>query len=131
MPRGGRRPYDTPGKYPPVLVADTDEAVRRAFVRYLDMHGFQVTQAVRIDDASAEPEGGHPPEVIVTELTSATAARLATSPRVPTIVTVTDDLHKAPRYAAAMLVKPFPLPALLDELRRVLRANAAPAHVSE
>jgi len=95
------------------------------------MYGFQVTQAVRMDDASAENEGSQPPEVIVTELTSAAAARLATSPRVPTIVTVTDDLHKAPRYAAAMLVKPFPLPTLLDELRRVLRANAAPAQVSE
>jgi len=122
-PRGGRRPYDEPGKHPPVLVADTDDAVRRAFVRYLDMLGFRVTQAARIDEALDESVSGQQPDVIVTELTSAAAARLASSPRVPTIVTVTDDLHTAPRYAAAMLVKPFPLPTLLDELRRVLRAQ--------
>jgi CheY-like chemotaxis protein len=122
-PRGGRRPYDEPGKHPPVLVADTDDAVRRAFVRYLDMLGFRVTQAARIDEGLDESVSGQQPDVIVTELTSAAAARLASSPRVPTIVTVTDDLHTAPRYAAAMLVKPFPLPTLLDELRRVLRAQ--------
>jgi DNA-binding response OmpR family regulator len=124
--RGGRRPYDHPGKHPPVLVADTDEAVRRAFVRYLDMFGFRVAQAARIDDGLAEGGGGTPPDVIVTELTSAAAARLASSPGVPTIVTVTDDLHTAPRHAAARLVKPFPLPTLLDEVRRILREQAAP-----
>jgi DNA-binding response OmpR family regulator len=129
--RGGRRPYDIPGKHPPVLVADTDDAVRRAFVRYLDMYGFQVTQVARIDDVPAENAGSPRPEVIVTELTSAAATRLASSPTVPTIVTVTDDLHHAPRHAAAMLVKPFSLPTLLDELRRILRAQATPAQVSE
>jgi DNA-binding NtrC family response regulator len=123
VPRGGRRPYDQPGKHPPVLVADTDEAVRRAFVRYLDMCGFRVAQAARIDDGLGD--GGTEPDVIVTELTSAAAARLASSPRVPTIVTVTDELHAAPRHAAARLVKPFPLPTLLDEVRRILRGQAA------
>jgi len=122
--RGGRRPFDQPGKHPPVLVADTDEAVRRAFVRYLEMFGFRVTQAVRIDEGLDKGPGDQQPDVIVTELTSATAARLASTPRVPTIVTVTDDLHSAPRYASAMLVKPFPLPTLLNELRRVLRAQS-------
>jgi DNA-binding response OmpR family regulator len=107
-------------------VADTDEAVRRAFVRYLDMFGFQVTQASRIDESPEGHVSDQEPDVIVTELTTAAAARLASSPRVPTIVTVTDDLHTAPRYAAAMLVKPFPLPTLLDELRRVLRAQLPP-----
>ena len=131
MSRGGRRPYDIPGKHPSVLVADTDDGVRRAFVRYLDMYGFQVTQVARIDDVPAENASGPRPEVIVTELTSAAAARLASSPTVPTIVTVTDDLHHAPRNAAAMLVKPFPLPTLLDELRRILRAQTAATHVSE
>ena len=131
VPRGGRRPYDQPGKHPPVLVADTDDAVRRAFVRYLDMYGFRVTQAARIDEVSVESEGGQQPDVIVTELTSAAVARLASSPAVPTIVTVTDDLHQAPRHAAAMLVKPFPLPTLLDELRRILRSQGAPARLSE
>ena len=124
MSRGGRRPFDQPGKHPPVLVADTDEAVRRAFVRYLEMFGFRVTQAVRIDEGLDKGPGDQQPDVIVTELTSATAARLASTPRVPTIVTVTDDLHSAPRYASAMLVKPFPLPTLLNELRRVLRAQS-------
>jgi CheY-like chemotaxis protein len=123
VPRGGRRPDDPPGKHPPVLVADTDEAVRRAFVRYLDMFGFRVTQAARIEEGLDEAIPGQQPDVVVTELTTAAAARLASSSRVPTIVTVTDDLQKAPRYAAAMLIKPFSLPMLLDELRRVLRAQ--------
>jgi DNA-binding response OmpR family regulator len=123
MPRGGRRPYDVPGKHPPVLVADTDENVRRAFVRYLDHYGFRVAQTSRIDDDLAAGDGGSFPDLIVAELTSAAAARLTSSPPAPTIVTVTDDLHSAPRYAAAMLVKPFPLPTLLDEMRRVLREH--------
>jgi len=126
VPRGGRRPYDEPGKHPPVLVAETDEAVRRAFVRYLDMFGFRVAQAARIDDSLADGDDGTQPDVIVTDLTSAAAARLASFPRVPTIVTVTDALEAVPRHAAAMLVKPFPLPTLLDELRRILRGQAAP-----
>ena len=122
VPRGGRRPYDVPGKHPPVLIADTDESVRRAFVRYLDHFGFRVAQAARIDDHLADDDGSRP-DLIVAELTSAAAAKLASSPSAPTIVTVTDDLHAAPRYAAAMLVKPFPLPTLLDEMRRVLREH--------
>jgi DNA-binding response OmpR family regulator len=88
------------------------------------LYGFRVAQAVRIDDSLAEG-GSPPPDVIVTELTSAAAARLTSSPSVPTIVTVTDDLRPAPRHAAAILVKPFPLPTLLDEMRRVLREHAA------
>jgi hypothetical protein len=88
------------------------------------MFGFRVTQAARIEEGLDETSPGRP-DVIVTELTSSAAARLASSSRVPTIVTVTDDLHTAPRYAAAMLVKPFSLPMLLDELRRVLRAQSA------
>lgn len=131
VPRGGRRPYDLPGKYPSVLIADTDEGVRRAFVRYLDMFGFHVTQAARIEEGLAETERDQQPEVIVTELTSAAAARLASSPRVPIIVTVTDDLQVPPRYAAAMLVKPFPLTMLLDEMRRVLRTQAPTSNLAE
>ena len=110
-----------------MLVADTDEAVRRAFVRYLDLFGFRVAQAARIDEGLAEVDGAPEPDVIVTELTSAAAARLAAPSGVPTIVTVTDALHAAPPYAAAILVKPFPLPALLDEMRRVLRDQASHA----
>jgi hypothetical protein len=90
------------------------------------MCGFRVAQAARIDDGLADSDDGTQPDVIVTELTSAAAARLASSPRVPTIVTVTDDLHAAPSHAAARLVKPFPLPTLLNELRRVLREQTAP-----
>jgi hypothetical protein len=95
------------------------------------MYGFQVTQVARIDDVPDENAGSPGPDVIVTELTSTTAARLVSAPAVPTIVTVTDDLHHAPPHAAAMLVKPFALPTLLDELRRILRTQAAPTQVSE
>ena len=110
-----------------MLVTDTDESVRRAFVRYLDHYGFQVAQAAKIDDALTASDGESHPDLIVAELTSAAAAKLASSAPAPTIVTVTDDLHTAPRYASAMLVKPFPLPALLDEMRRILREHTEPA----
>ena len=50
-------------------------------------------------------------------------ARLAFSSTVPIIVTVSEDLNPQPPYAAATLLKPFPLPALLDEVRRALRAR--------
>jgi hypothetical protein len=93
------------------------------------MFGFRVAQTARIDDSLTDSDAGAQPDVIVTDLTSAAAARLASSPRVPTIVTVTDALQVAPRHAAAMLVKPFPLPTLLDELRRILRGQAAPTRV--
>ena len=124
VPRGGRRPYDQPGKHPPVLVADTDEAVRRAFVRYpghvripCRPGGEDRRRSWRRWDGAgryrdrADFRGG--------------GTELASSPRVPTIVTVTDELHAAPRHAAARLVKPFPLPTLLDEVRRILRGQAA------
>jgi hypothetical protein len=124
VPRGGRRPYDRPGSYPPVLVADTDDGVRRAFVRYLNLFGFRVVETARIDEA-LDADGTLRPHVIVTELTSAAAARLASSSRVPTIVTVTDGIHPRPPFASALLVKPFPLPVLLDEVRRALRASSA------
>jgi hypothetical protein len=69
-----------------------------------------------------------PPERTATgaggaELIGGATARLAPSSTVPIIVTVTENLNPQPPYAAATLLKPFPLPALLDEGRRALRAK--------
>src|SRR6266480_2418028 len=42
VPRGGRRPTDRPGKYPPVLVAESYDGVRMSCARYLDRFHFHV-----------------------------------------------------------------------------------------
>ena len=125
MPRGGRRPNDQPGSYPPVLVADTDDGVRRVVGRYLNLFGFHVMEVAKVDEALTAVDDVLQPHVIVTELTSVARIRLASSSPAPIIVTVTDEVMPQPPHAAAMLVKPFPLPTLLDEVRRALRANAA------
>ena len=42
VPRGGRRPYDRPGRFPNLLVADSYEGARIPCARYLDHFGFKV-----------------------------------------------------------------------------------------
>jgi DNA-binding response OmpR family regulator len=120
--RGGRRPGDQPGRYPPVLVVDTDAGARRAFVRYLNLHGFQVLEASTSDEALTAARRVRP-HVVVSELLPTATARLASSVQAPMIVTATNFEESAPPYADALLIKPFPLPALLNEMRGALRAR--------
>jgi DNA-binding response OmpR family regulator len=122
MPRGGRRPTDRAGQYPPVLVADSDAFARRPLVSYLKLFGFQVDEAANSQDATAAIERSQP-HVIIAELTLPASARLRTlfARCIPVIVTTTDTAIPVSPQASGLLMKPFPLAALLDELRGVLR----------
>jgi DNA-binding response OmpR family regulator len=130
VPRGGRRPTDIAGRYPPVLVADSDPSVRRPYVRYLSLYGFQVEEAGDGEEALAAVRTCRP-HIVVTEARlprgAALAPRLVGEFSVPFIVTITDDSVPIPPEAFAVLLKPFPLSAMLEEMRRVLSRVARSA----
>jgi DNA-binding response OmpR family regulator len=115
-------------------VADSDASARRPCVRYLNLFGFQVEEAADGEAALAAVRS-YRPHVVVTEASlprgAELAPRLATEFKVPFIVTVTNDAVPVPPEAAAVLVKPFPLGALLEEVRKVLSriARSAPGNV--
>jgi OmpR family response regulator RpaB len=123
MPRGGRRAADVPGRYPPVLVADNEESVRRPCARYLSLFGFHVEEAANGDEAIAAWHAVRP-HVVVTDARlqrgSDLVPRFANESGVPFIITVTDDQAPVPPGAAAVLLKPFSLDTMLEEVRRVL-----------
>jgi CheY-like chemotaxis protein len=129
--RGGRRQTDSPGEYPPVLVADSDAGSRRVFTTALQRFGFQVLDAVAGEDALALAEAYTPAAVIA----EATLPRdddfqaYLRERRIPYIVTVTNDEGTVPADATAVLEKPFELPDLLREVFRVLRGGRTPAAV--
>ena len=130
MPRGGRRPTDIPGRYPPVLVADSDASARRPCVRYLNLFGFQVEEAADGEEALAAVRA-YRPHIVVIEARLPRGAeltpRLATEFHVPFIVTITDDAAPIPPEAFAVLLKPFPLTTMLEEVRKVLSRIARSA----
>ena len=134
VPRGGRRASDRPGRHPPVLVADSYLGARQACARYLEQFHFDVSEAADGEQA-LERILESPPHVILTEwnLPSMPAGRLQqwiTQRRpdsdVPVIVlaTAVEADASLPRVAG-LLRKPFSLSEMLDEVRRVLRANAS------
>jgi len=141
VPRGGRRPADRPGKYPMVLVAESYDGVRKSCARYLDRFNFQVAEAADGEEA-LKYIAAEPPQVILAELNlpSMPASRLAQwlsqnwrTRQIPVIVLAgdlepsdvpaSDDFRKV---VGGVLVKPFTLKVMLDEIRRVMRANAKP-----
>jgi DNA-binding NtrC family response regulator len=135
VPRGGRRATDEPGRYPSIVVVDSYTGARVPCARYLDRFGFKVIEAATPGRAAAAIATAAP-QVIITE---ADRPRLARSPvseqfladartrGIPLIVMTTslgDDAADHARYdAAAVLLKPFRLAQMLEEVRRVLRAQ--------
>jgi DNA-binding NtrC family response regulator len=129
--RGGRRLRDRPGKHPTVLIAESYEGVRKSCARYLDRFNFRVAEAVNGEELLARVAAA-PPQVIVTEmhLPAMPARRLATwlgqnwrTRHIPVIVMSSGmDLTKdeVGQLASAILVKPFSLGRMLDEIRRAL-----------
>ena len=124
VPRGGRRPTDRAGRYPPVLVADSDGFARRPLVRYLNLFGFQVEEATDGNNLAAAIERSQP-HAIIAEITLPASARLRTlftgDCRIPVIVTTTDPNIPVSPQASGLLIKPFPLETMLSEIRCVLR----------
>jgi CheY-like chemotaxis protein len=134
VPRGGRRPNDRSGRHPTLLVAESYAPVRRPFVRYLEHFSFRVTQATNGDELLAAVTRARP-HVILTEvaLPQMAAQRLSQwlansyhTRNIPVIV-LADALSEGAETRlgnpAGILFKPFPLSAMLDEVRRVLRSR--------
>jgi two-component system nitrogen regulation response regulator GlnG len=132
MPRGGRRAFDRSGRHPSILVADSYVGARQACARYLEQFHFDVSEAADAEQA-LERILKAPPHVILTEwnLPSVPVGRLQqwmTQRRpdsdIPVIVlgTAVEADASLPRVAG-LLRKPFSLSEMLDEVRRVLRAN--------
>jgi len=134
VPRGGRRSHDRSGSYPPILVADGYDGARRPAARYLERYHFDVAEAVDGEQALQRIVAA-PPHVILTErsLPSMPAERLRQwldqswrTRNIPVIVMASDyDPDEKLPAIAGMLVKPFSLAVMLDEIRRVLRERTA------
>ena len=129
--RGGRRQYDRPGCHPPILVADAYEGARVPAARYLTRFNFEVAEAVDGEQALQRIVAS-PPQVILADwsLPSMPARRLCQwleqswrTRNIPVILMVGDREPDEPPVAGC-LIKPFTLAAMLDEVRRVLRAAA-------
>jgi two-component system, OmpR family, response regulator BaeR len=131
VPRGGRRASDRGGRYPPILVAESYDGVRQACVRYLQQFNFDVTEAADGEQALARIVAS-PPQLILSEwdLPSMPAGRLTQwvaqrrpDGDIPVIILANGvEGDQVPR-AAGVLRKPFSLPHMLDEVRRVLRES--------
>jgi DNA-binding response OmpR family regulator len=134
--RGGRRATDRPGQYPPVLVADSYHGVRHACARYLGHFHFQVAEATNGEEALGII-GERLPHLILTEssLPLMPASRLTQwlaqswrTREIPIIVMTHEvEPEGLPYRTAGVLVKPFTLADMLEEIRRVLRTHAVTA----
>jgi DNA-binding NarL/FixJ family response regulator len=142
--RGGRRVTDAKGPSPILLMADSHPGALAASSQFLSTHGFRVLEAHNGDEAQRAIRAT-PPQVILMELTlpgmpashlAQWFADTASIPQIPVIVlnpiiiAATDFEGRSPSGAstyrpAGMLVKPVPPPAMLEEVRRVLRSTPA------
>jgi DNA-binding NtrC family response regulator len=128
IPRGGRRPYDLPGQYPPILVADGYEAARTPCATYLHALRFEVAEAARPAEALALIDSGWVPHVILADSASADAVsgHLTSSQHgvTPQLIIMTGSLEITRRPRSELLVKPFRLKTMVQTIRRVLRRAA-------
>ena len=124
-PRGGRRAADPRGRAPRVIIADPYDGARRPTAQYLLRHGFDVLEASNAAQTIAA-FGGCPPRVLLTGLLDDDADRLyrhvIVTPRTSLLVVLLNAGAEsvAPFTPAAVIAKPFPLPAMLRRLRDVL-----------
>jgi CheY-like chemotaxis protein len=131
--RGGRRTYDRPGTHPPILVADSYDGARIPAARYLSRFHFEVSEASDGEQALKRILAS-PPQVILADwsLPSMPAPRLCQwleqswrTRNIPVIVMVGDCEPTDAPPVAGVLVKPFPLSSMLEEIRRVLRGSTS------
>jgi CheY-like chemotaxis protein len=135
VPRGGRRSADRLGKHPSVLVAESYESVRKSCARYLDRFNFHVAEAADGEQALTQI-AADPPQVILAELhlPAMPVWRLAQwlsqswRTRQIRVIALAGDFDLADpavsqsfgNLVAGVLVKPFTLRTMLDEIRRVI-----------
>ena len=129
--RGGRRASDLHGRHPRVLVADGDAGARRPCVRYLNLFGFDVAEASTGDEAVVALNSRRP-HLLIADTRLPSADRFATTVakefHIPVIVTTTDQGGPVPLEATGVLIKPFPLATMLNEVRRALTLAERAAH---
>ncbi|HZR23987.1 MAG TPA: response regulator [Vicinamibacterales bacterium] len=134
VPRGGRRPYDRAGCHPPVLVADGYEGARTPAARYLSRFRFDVAEAANGEEALQRIVAVQPHVILADwSLPAMPAKRLCQwleqnwrMRNVPVIVMVSDyEPGDTLPPVAGILVKPFPLATMLEEIRRVIRASSS------
>jgi DNA-binding response OmpR family regulator len=132
-PRGGRRAGDLPGHGPTLVVADSHADVRGVYERYLDRFGFRVQTAAGGDDLFAILRETQP-ALILMESTLTTlpwwhvAVWLRTNQDTRSIPIIVLAGGRADDFGAdsiiqpaAILQKPFELPAMVEEIRFALR----------
>jgi DNA-binding response OmpR family regulator len=105
-----------------VLVADNDDFARRPCVQFLMRRGFDVCEAKAGAEGVAAIAAMQPRVVVVDAALPAARTFLPTArdAGLPVIVMTTDYMADT-IDADAVLVKPFPLAAMLAQLRRILR----------
>lgn len=135
--RGGRRAGDLPGHGPTLVVADSHADARGVYMRYLDRFGFRVQTAGGGDDLFAVLRETLPALILMeSTLTNLpwwhVGVWLRTNQEtrsIPIIVLAggsADDFGADPvLQPAAILQKPFELPAMVEEIRFALRALRA------
>lgn len=125
MSRGGRRPYDLPGRYPPVLLADAYEGARSPCAAYLSLHKFEVAEAGTPAEALAIIDSEWMPQVILadTAAVASVAQRFASRPswRSPAVILMAGYSEDPKPQVDGVLLKPFKLREMLETVRRVLR----------
>jgi DNA-binding response OmpR family regulator len=127
--RGGRRMYDRSGRCPVVLVAEGYDEARQVFVRYLQRFGFRVEEAATLEQAATIAHRSRP-KVLLCDLSLShggpltSMAELASPESGATMIGLVNlDVAERPQGVATILVKPFRLRAMLEEVRSALRAG--------
>jgi DNA-binding response OmpR family regulator len=136
VPRGGRRATDQPGRHPRVIVADSYDGARRPCIRYLDHFNFDVAAAAD-GKALLDQVVARSPAVILLDSQLERSSRgllneTSGLEKIPVILFVggvaeASEPDQTAVRAAASLVKPFPLAAMLETIRSVLRAQVRAA----
>ena len=131
-PRGGRRSYDRAGRNPAILVADSYAGARRPVARYLHRFNFSVAEAATGEEALARI-AAVPPRVVLIEwsLPMMGGERLTHwlaqgwRSREVRVIALANRVERELEMVRAdgVLVKPFALTAMIDEIRRVLRQS--------
>jgi CheY-like chemotaxis protein len=134
VPRGGRRPTDRPGKHPNLLIAESYAGTRRVCVRYLEHFGFRVEEAGDGLEAIAKISADPPHAILVEHSLPGMPALeisrwLMQQPHLQgiSLIVMTTEFEGGANAVfptvVSLLVKPFPLAAMLEQIRQVLRSQ--------
>jgi CheY-like chemotaxis protein len=133
FPRGGRRDGDLPGRHPTVAIVERYDGVRRPCARYLEHFNFEVAEAADAESALTLLESVRPALILIEDVESAGFDRLQQAAQAHSIpfVSIATAFAESPgadsEQADGVLMKPFTLGTMLDEVRRVLRARMVAA----